>query len=96
MFWFSNGWDYSCSHSHLKSKLQKIQILNVSVFQMVGFQIPVLWEEGNRKVFVLTLIMEDFLKKIQPDKIMRKYLMTLLSTCLTGSICVESFYIFVG
>ena len=39
---------------------------------------------------------KDFLKKIQPDKEMRKYLMTLLSTCLAGSISEESFYVFTG
>ena len=38
----------------------------------------------------------DFLKKIQPDKVMREYLMTLLSTCLSGSISEESFYVFTG
>lgn len=37
-----------------------------------------------------------FLKKIQPDLTMREYLMTLLSTCLAGSICEESFYVFTG
>jgi P4 family phage/plasmid primase-like protien len=37
-----------------------------------------------------------FLKKIQPNKVMRKYLMTLLSTCLAGSISEESFYVFTG
>jgi P4 family phage/plasmid primase-like protien len=39
---------------------------------------------------------KDFLKKIQPDKTMRQYLMTLLSTCLAGSISEESFYVFTG
>ena len=39
---------------------------------------------------------DGFLKKIQPDKTMREYLMTLLSTCLAGSICEESFYVFTG
>ena len=39
---------------------------------------------------------KSFLKKIQPDKIMRHYLMTLLSTCLSGSISEESFYVFTG
>jgi P4 family phage/plasmid primase-like protien len=39
---------------------------------------------------------KDFLKKIQPEKIMRKYLMTLVSTCLAGSISEESFYVFTG
>lgn len=38
----------------------------------------------------------DFMKKIQPVKIMRDYVMTLLSTCLSGSICEESFYVFTG
>lgn len=38
----------------------------------------------------------DFLKKIQPKEIMRDYLMKLLSTCLAGSICEESFYVFTG
>ena len=37
-----------------------------------------------------------FLNKIQPDLTMREYLMTLLSTCLAGSICEESFYVFTG
>ena len=39
---------------------------------------------------------KDFLKKIQPDKEMRDYLMTLLSTCLAGSISEESFYVLTG
>ena len=39
---------------------------------------------------------KGFMTKIQPDKIMRKYLMTLLSTCLAGSISEESFYVFTG
>ncbi|XWV25673.1 putative helicase [Tupanvirus deep ocean] len=39
---------------------------------------------------------KSFLKKIQPDNVMRKYLMTLLSTCLAGSISEESFYVFTG
>lgn len=38
----------------------------------------------------------DFLKKIQTDREMRKYLMTLLSTCLEGSVKEESFYVFTG
>ena len=52
-FWmvrFSNGWGHSHSHSlspfwkhdHLKSDLQKVNILNVSRFWKVGFQIPIL------------------------------------------------------
>jgi len=40
--------------------------------------------------------MKEFFKKIQPDKEMRKYLKTLLSTCLAGSISEESFYVFTG
>lgn len=39
---------------------------------------------------------QDFLEKIQTEKIMREYLMTLLSTCLAGSISEESFYVFIG
>lgn len=39
---------------------------------------------------------DDFLKKIQPDNVMREYLMTLLSTCLAGSIYEENFYVFSG
>ena len=39
---------------------------------------------------------KDFLKKIQPDREMRNYLMTLLSTCLAGSISEENFYVFTG
>ena len=39
---------------------------------------------------------EDFLEKIQPDKEMRDYLLTLLSTCLAGSVSEESFYVFTG
>lgn len=38
----------------------------------------------------------DFMKKIQPDKEMRKYLWILLSTCLCGSIAEEDFYVFTG
>lgn len=38
----------------------------------------------------------DFMKKIQTDEIMREYLLTLLSTCLAGSIKEESFYVFTG
>ena len=37
-----------------------------------------------------------FLNRIQPDKTMRKFLMTLLSTCLSGLIQKEDFYIFTG
>uniref|UniRef100_A0A6C0CBX0 SF3 helicase domain-containing protein n=1 Tax=viral metagenome TaxID=1070528 RepID=A0A6C0CBX0_9ZZZZ len=39
---------------------------------------------------------EEFLNKIQTDKEMREYLMLLLSTCLSGSITEESFYVFTG
>lgn len=39
---------------------------------------------------------DDFLEKIQPDPMLRKYLMTLLSICLAGSIGEESFYVFTG
>jgi P4 family phage/plasmid primase-like protien len=39
---------------------------------------------------------KDFIEKIQPEKDMRKYLLTLLSTCLAGSICEESFYVLTG
>lgn len=38
----------------------------------------------------------DFLSKIQTDEEMREYLMTLLSTCLSGSISEESFYVLTG
>ena len=38
----------------------------------------------------------DFMEKIQTDRVMREYLLTLLSTCLTGSVSEESFYIFTG
>lgn len=37
-----------------------------------------------------------FIDKIQTNKIMREYLMTLLSTCLAGSLAEESFYVFTG
>ena len=37
-----------------------------------------------------------FLQKIQPDKMMRHYMMTLLSTCLSGFVSEENFYIFTG
>jgi len=39
---------------------------------------------------------KDFFAKIQPDKEMREYLLTLLSTCLAGSIAEESIYVFTG
>ena len=39
---------------------------------------------------------QDFFKKIQPDKEMREYLLTLMSTCLAGSISEENFYVFTG
>lgn len=38
----------------------------------------------------------DFIKKIQPNKEIRNYLLTLFSTCLTGSVCEENFYVFTG
>lgn len=38
----------------------------------------------------------EFMKKIQPDKTMRKYLLTLLSTCLSGAVAETSFYVFTG
>ena len=38
----------------------------------------------------------EFMKKIQPDKEMREYLLTLISTCLAGSISEESFYVLTG
>ncbi|AQN68125.1 protein kinase family protein [Saudi moumouvirus] len=44
----------------------------------------------------LIIEIQEFLQKIQPDKEMRDYLMTLLSTCLAGSISEESFYVFTG
>lgn len=39
---------------------------------------------------------KNFIKKIQPEKIMRNYLLILLSTCLAGSISEESFYVLTG
>jgi P4 family phage/plasmid primase-like protien len=42
------------------------------------------------------MAIEDFLKKIQPVKKLRRYLKLLLSTCLSGSVADESFYIFTG
>lgn len=39
---------------------------------------------------------EDFFNKIQPDPVMREYLITLMSTCLSGSISEECFYVFTG
>lgn len=39
---------------------------------------------------------KKFMKKIQPDKIMRKYLLTLLSTCLSGTVAETYFYILSG
>jgi len=39
---------------------------------------------------------DDFLTKIQPDPVMKKYLLMLLSTCCAGSISEESFYVFTG
>ena len=44
----------------------------------------------------VTKEINDFLEKIQPEKEMRDYLMTLLSTCLAGSIQEESFYVLTG
>lgn len=44
----------------------------------------------------ITKDIKTFLKKIQPNKEMRTYLMTLLSTCLAGSISEESFYVWTG
>jgi len=44
----------------------------------------------------IAIHIRDFLKKIQPCKTMREYLMTLLSTCLAGSISEESFYVLTG
>lgn len=38
----------------------------------------------------------DFFSKIQPDPEMRRYLFILLSTCLSGSITEQSFYVFTG
>ena len=38
----------------------------------------------------------DFLDKIQTDPEMKEYLLTLLSTCLAGSIKEESFYVLTG
>jgi len=38
----------------------------------------------------------DFIKKIQPDDVMREYMLTLFSTCLSGVIAEESFYILTG
>ncbi len=39
---------------------------------------------------------ETFFEKIQPDKTMRDYLLTLLSTCLDGSTSKENLYILAG
>ncbi len=39
---------------------------------------------------------KDFIRKIQPEKVMRNYLKILLSTCLAGSISEESFYVLTG
>ena len=39
---------------------------------------------------------KDFLRKIQPVKEMRHYLLRLLSTCLAGSISEENFYVWTG
>lgn len=44
----------------------------------------------------ITKDINDFLQKIQPDSEMKNYLLTLLSTCLAGSISEESFYVFTG
>lgn len=44
----------------------------------------------------ITKEIKDFLRKIQPDKKMRRYLLMLLSTCLAGSISEESFYVLTG
>lgn len=38
----------------------------------------------------------DFFNKIQPDIVVREYLLKLLSTCLAGSIAEENFYVFTG
>jgi hypothetical protein len=39
---------------------------------------------------------KKFFKKIQPNKTVRKYLLTILSTCLTGSDLDNTLYIFTG
>jgi len=39
---------------------------------------------------------DDFLNKIQPNREMKDYLLRLLSTCLTGYIRQESFYVWIG
>uniref|UniRef100_A0A6C0LT98 SF3 helicase domain-containing protein n=1 Tax=viral metagenome TaxID=1070528 RepID=A0A6C0LT98_9ZZZZ len=39
---------------------------------------------------------DNFIKKVQVDKVMRDYLLTLLSTCLSGAISEENFYVFTG
>ena len=39
---------------------------------------------------------DQFLKDIMPDDTMRDYLLTLLSTCLAGSISEQSFYVLTG
>jgi P4 family phage/plasmid primase-like protien len=44
----------------------------------------------------IAIEINEFLSKIQPDKEMREYLMLLLSTCLSGSITEESFYVLTG
>lgn len=44
----------------------------------------------------ISIEIKSFMKKIQPVKEMREYLLTLLSTCLAGSISEESFYVWTG
>ena len=42
----------------------------------------------------VSLDIKNFFKQIQPNKIMRQYLLTVLSTCLSGGFASENFYIF--
>lgn len=44
----------------------------------------------------ISIEIKSFIKKIQPVREMREYLLMLLSTCLAGSISEESFYVFTG
>lgn len=44
----------------------------------------------------IVIEINDFLKKIMPKKDLRNYLMTVLSSCLSGSIDDENLYILIG
>lgn len=43
-----------------------------------------------------SIAIDEFIGKIEPEFDMREYIITLLSTCLSGSIKEESFYVFTG